>query len=118
MRNMLHELFPSSPDSLLQVLALSSLLEIIVGFRFTDQDGRLRSVVMDIYKRYIDENLPESLPAEVLASLATMDYQLEELCLFKLHPYPPMSGSSGGGWGFATQPIQVGDMMIPLWQLG
>lgn len=46
-----------------------------------------------------------------------MDSLLQEFCLFELDPYGPMFGFSGGGYGISPHQIQVGDIMIPLWQL-
>lgn len=113
----LDELFPSGSVSVLQMFALSSLLQIIIYFRHSARDRGLDTPSFDTYIGDVNKKQPKPLPAELFNSLGKTDALLEEHCLFELNPYVPMSESSGGGYGIGSHEIQVGDIMIPLWQL-
>ncbi|KAI0542929.1 HET-domain-containing protein [Xylaria digitata] len=106
-KNVLHKLFPPTSDSALRILAVSSFLKMIVTFRHSSRDQKLNKSV-DKHFRKNSKRLPESLKA--LGSL------LQEFCLFELESPEPKSKTSAG-YGISSQQIQVGDVMIPLWNI-
>ncbi|KAI1390721.1 HET-domain-containing protein [Hypoxylon trugodes] len=112
--DILKTLLPLTPDSASRILALSSLVKVIVEFRQSGRDLGLKSSPSDKFIRSIVRKLPKSLRTEVLDALRELNSLLQDFCLFEL-------GSGGSefetntGYGMSSQQIQVGDVMVPLW---
>ncbi|KAI0444708.1 HET-domain-containing protein [Xylaria telfairii] len=111
--NILHKLFPHTANSKPRVLAVASFLKIIVEFRHSSRDQRWNKS-LDKHIRKIIRKLPYSSKTEVLNSLGALESLLQDFCLFELESHEPKSKASAV-YGFSSQKIQVGDVMIPLW---
>lgn len=109
--DILNELFPCPSGSALQLFALSYLIEKIVKFRHSSRDQRSNSLFFDAYIRNINsQERPKSSEDGMFESLRKLGSLLQEFCLFKLE-----STGASEAYGIGTQQIQVGDVMIPLW---
>lgn len=117
--SVLHKLFPSIPASILQISALSHLLEMVVEFLYTpnERDGnRLRGVAMNDYMTKLSTILSIPLQTTRFEYLRNLDSILQKFCLFQMEPFGLRSESSWG-YGIGPEQLQVGDIMIPLWRL-
>ncbi|RWA14895.1 hypothetical protein EKO27_g145 [Xylaria grammica] len=113
--NVLDRLFPPTSDSTLRVLAVSSLLKMIVEFRHSRRDQEFNNPALDMYIRsIISQRLPKLSNTSIFKSLRTLGSLLQEFCLFELESSEPGSETSTD-YGISSQQLQVGDVMIPLW---
>ncbi|KAL5346055.1 hypothetical protein ACLOAV_009086 [Pseudogymnoascus australis] len=107
----LNELFPCPSGSTLQLFALSYLIEKIVKFRHSNEDQRSSCSLLDAYIGNINsQERPKSSKGGMFDSLRKLGSLLQEFCIFKLE-----SIGASEAYGIGTQQIQVGDVMIPLW---
>ncbi|GAW23883.1 hypothetical protein ANO14919_134600 [Xylariales sp. No.14919] len=115
--NVLDELFPPIADSTLRVLAVSSLLNMIVEFRHQGRDLKFNnSLTLDMYIKSISQRLPKLSNTPVFDSLGALGSLLQEFCLFELEASEPGFKTSTD-YGISSQQLQVGDVMIPLWNI-
>ncbi|KAK5992299.1 Heterokaryon incompatibility 6-like protein [Cladobotryum mycophilum] len=117
--HLLHELFPSTSDSVLEILALASFIKMLISFHYPpkeEQDQRRNSASFDRHIGHISQFVPPQLDAQVLKFLRNLDWLLQHFCLFQMEPFGPGSEVSRG-YGIGPQLLQVGDIMIPLWRL-
>ncbi|XXH04001.1 hypothetical protein Hte_010410 [Hypoxylon texense] len=114
--NVLQKLFPPSPNSTQRILAFSSLLNTVIKFRQSGRDPKIKDFASDILIRNFTQRLPESSRAEVFDSLRLLDYVLGKFCVFELESVGP-SGEVSTGYGVSSQDIEVGDVVIPLWNM-
>ncbi|KAL6887112.1 heterokaryon incompatibility domain-containing protein [Trichoderma evansii] len=115
---LLHDLFHSISASTLQIIALSSLLDMVAEFCYTPkkcEDARVGGPDIDIYINHLSALLPRPLNAMLFDNLRLLDSILQEFCLFQIEPFK-LSPELGWGYGIGPAQIQVGDTMIPLWR--
>ncbi|KAI4861535.1 HET-domain-containing protein [Hypoxylon rubiginosum] len=116
--NTLHLLFPPSPNSTQRILAFSSLLKTVIKFLQSGRDVKTKNLSCDTLIRNFTERLPESCRAEAFNSLRPLDYVLAHFCIFELESVGPRGEvSTGYGVSSPQMQIQIGDVVIPLWNM-
>ncbi|KAM3068309.1 hypothetical protein ACMFMG_009449 [Clarireedia jacksonii] len=115
----LKDLFPSSTKSPLQLFEFCSMLEMINGFRYSENDQKRNSMSDVSLNRYIDKIIketPKHLNSKTFTSLRQLYSILQEFCLFELTPFN--SGLKARHYyGIGPFQIQVDDAIIPVWRL-
>ncbi|KAL7780866.1 heterokaryon incompatibility domain-containing protein [Trichoderma afarasin] len=114
----LHNLFPSIPASILQISALSLLLQTVVEFLYTPNErdsNRLDGAAMNVYMTNLSTILSMPLQTTRFDYLRNLDSILQKFCLFQMEPFG-LGSESSWGYGIGPEQVQVGDIMIPLWR--
>ncbi|KAI1444868.1 HET-domain-containing protein [Annulohypoxylon stygium] len=115
-RKSLLELFPPASNSALAILAISILFEKVMHFRDPHNHYRSDSNRDDeLYRSTILQQLPEKFHERMLETWRS-HYLLRSFYVFKMKPMKP-THELDVGYGMTSQPIQSGDILIPLWKL-
>ena len=114
---LLRGLFPNIPDSAPHILALSSLVKAIIGFRHSSLDQPSNTPSFVEYLSGIRRVLPKSSGSESIDSFKSLGSLLQEFCLFRLEA-PRSESGTWQYYGIGPRQVQVDDVMIPIWRSG
>lgn len=115
--NILQEVFPCRPHSILRIMTLSSLLQGINEFRHPPaalEARRLNTLTFNSYLATITQGLPDSLAVDTVEPLRQLPSLLRNFCLFELAP-SGLGSDPGGDYGIGPLQMRADDVMIPLW---
>ncbi|KAI6090564.1 HET-domain-containing protein [Hypoxylon rubiginosum] len=114
--NTLNELFPPDSDSTERILAVVSLLKTVTRFRQRGHDSKLKGSPCDASIKNFIQRLPGPSRSGAFKYLRGIDSILKKFYLFEMGSVGPR-GQAGTGYGVSSQQIEIGDVVIPLWNM-